>query len=118
LLLATPLILSTSALAAIALVTAGFALIAVVNAAGASLLANETPAGQATTMTGNQASNAAGWAIGGSLGGLLIALGGYSALGWSTLGACLIAGLVIWVSRPRALARRALEAPPVVGEPG
>jgi predicted MFS family arabinose efflux permease len=116
LVLAAALLFPVSALAASALATAGFALIAAVNSAGASLLASETPAGQATTMTGNQASNVAGWAIGSSLGGLLIALGGYDALGWSTLVACLIAGLVIWVSRPRPIRQTALATPPIAGE--
>jgi predicted MFS family arabinose efflux permease len=109
--MAAPLLLPLNALAAVALVTAGLTAIAAVNAAGATVLASETPAGQATTMTVNQASNVAGWAIGGSLGGLLIALGGYDALGWSTLAACLIGGLVIWVARPRLDPRAALAGP-------
>jgi DHA1 family inner membrane transport protein len=108
LVLAVPLLAPLTALATVALVTAGFTAIAAVNSAGATVLASETPAGQATTMTAYQASNVAGWAIGGSVGGLLLAFGGYGALGWGALASCLIAGLVIWVSRPRLATRPVL----------
>src|SRR5262249_112914 len=63
-------------LAAVAEATLAFAAIAITNVASTTLLANETRAGYATTMTFNQSLNGAGWAIGSSLGGLLIALGG------------------------------------------
>ena len=54
-------------------------------------------------MTGNSAANGAGWAVGGSLGGVLIALGGYETLGWSIVVSCLIASYIVWLSRPCAL---------------
>ena len=46
-----------------------------------TLLAAETPAGQATTMVLNGACLGLGTALGGGLGGLLLAAGGYPALG-------------------------------------
>jgi predicted MFS family arabinose efflux permease len=109
--MAAPLLVPLSALAVVALVTAGFTAIAVVNSAGVTVLASETPAGQATTMTASQASNVAGWAIGGSLGGLVLAFGGYGALGWSSLLVSLVAGFVIWVTRPRLAVRPVLASP-------
>ena len=117
LVMAAPMIFPLGALVAIAMVTAGFTVIAIVNTAGTTVLASLTPAGYATTMTGNQAANVAGWAAGGSVGGLLIALGGYGALGWSTLVAGVVAGLVVWLVRPRPTSRKIAALPPVVGDP-
>jgi predicted MFS family arabinose efflux permease len=95
-----PLIIPTGPIPAILSISAGFGFIAVVNSTSTAELAVDSPAGQATTMTGNTAANGAGWAIGGSLGGLLVALGGYTALGWSIVAVCLIAAWVSWATRP------------------
>lgn len=62
-----------------------------------TLLANTTPAGQATTMSLNAAFFGVGSAAGGAVGGGLIALGGYNALalglaGFALLSAGLMAG--------------------------
>ena len=78
-----------------------------------ALLAAETPAGRGTTMALNSALFAAGSAIGGAAGGLLVTLGGYALLGTILPLATLAAALLAWRPRPMlglALARRWLAA--------
>ena len=63
----------------------------------ATLLADETPAGAATTMVLNGSVYNLGTAAGAALGGLLIALGGYGALGIGLPAFALVAGLLVLV---------------------
>ena len=64
------------------------------------LLTSQSPAGRATTLTLNSAALCLGMALGGSLGGLLLTLGGYEMVGVGSLAWLLVAaGLVAW-SRP------------------
>jgi DHA1 family putative efflux transporter-like MFS transporter len=89
--------------AVLALTFLGF----VVNGVGSvtlnALLLSETPAGRATTMSLNGSAQSLGSAVGSSLGGLLLAVGGYGAIGVGIplLGAA--AAAVVWLSRPGAM---------------
>ena len=86
---------------AIGLAACGTLLLGMVEATAMTLLIDESPTGRATTMTANQSANSLGTAIGGAAGGLLLATGGYPALG---LGIPIFAAgavLVLWASRPR-----------------
>ena len=67
----------------------------------------ETPAGRATTMTLNSAAMSLGTALGGMLGGVALALGGYTALGVCAPLFPLVGAGIIWWSRPRAVRPRA-----------
>ncbi len=86
---------------AIGLAAGGTRLLGLVEAAAMTLLIPESPAGRATTMTANQSANSLGTAVGGAVGGLLLATGGYSALGLGIPIFAAAAVLVLWVSRPR-----------------
>ncbi len=99
LLLAGSLLLALSVVGLVATATLGYLAIAVVNTAATTLLAAGKSTGRATALTIYQSSNNAGWAIGSSLGGLLISLGSYPALGYgvSVFGAT--AALSAWVFR-------------------
>ncbi len=66
-----------------------------------TLLAGETPAGQATTMVLNASIFSLGSAASGALGGLLLALGGYRALGLGLPVFALAAVPLVWPPRPR-----------------
>jgi predicted MFS family arabinose efflux permease len=112
LLLAGLVVLPLGPVAAVAQATIAFAALAVGNVASTTLLANETRAGYATTMTFNQSLNGAGWAIGSSLGGLLIALGGYGALGIGILVTGTASAVLAWRSAPREEVARVAALPP------
>ena len=79
--LAAPLLLPVGPAAAIGLLIVNCLLGSTGGVIGTLLLVSETPGGRATTLTLNQAGMSLGTALGSSLGGLLIALGGYGALG-------------------------------------
>lgn len=66
----------------------------------ATILANETPVGQATTMVLSRAVLGLGGALGAAAGGLLLELSGYPALGVLYLLAALSAAALVW-ARPR-----------------
>jgi predicted MFS family arabinose efflux permease len=83
---AAALLLPLPAPAAVGLLAVGVALMAVANAAVPTLLAEETPAGRATTMALNGAAMSLGGALGASVGGLLLATAGYGGLGLGALG--------------------------------
>lgn len=61
-----------------------------------TLVSNETPAGQATTLVVNEALFGAGAATGAAIGGALIALGGFSALGLGMPVFALLAAAAVW----------------------
>ena len=86
---------------AIGLAAGGTLLLGIVEATAMTLLITESPAGRATTMTANQSANSLGTAVGGAVGGLLLATGGYPALGLGIPIFAAAAVLVLWVSRPR-----------------
>jgi predicted MFS family arabinose efflux permease len=72
---------------------------------GTLLLVGETPGGRATTLTLNQAGMSLGTALGSSLGGLLLALGGYAALGVGVPLLGLASAALVWLSRPENAGR-------------
>jgi len=76
----------------------------VADVAEPSLLAAETPTGHATTMTFEGVTMSAGSGIGSSLGGILLALSGYPAMGAGVILFCFIAALLVWQIRPRVAA--------------
>jgi predicted MFS family arabinose efflux permease len=82
--------------ASVALMAASSVMLGIGEVATNTLLLDETPAGKATTMTLNQAINSLGGAAGASLGGLLLATGGYSSLGLSALAGFVAAALIAW----------------------
>ena len=71
------------------------------NVAGMTLVAGESPTGRATTMTPYQTGQALGVAAGSALGGLLLAVGSYPALGLGAPLLGLAAALLVWQARPR-----------------
>jgi predicted MFS family arabinose efflux permease len=69
--------------------------------ATSTLLTEETPAGRATTMVLNRSAISLGTALGSAVGGLLLAVSGYGALGLSALAWCCAgAGLTWWSGAP------------------
>lgn len=68
-----------------------------------TLVANETPAGQGTTMVLNESIFALGAAIGAASGGLLIEVGGFRALGLGMPVFALLAAVSVWRPGPAAL---------------
>jgi predicted MFS family arabinose efflux permease len=98
---AAALVAPVGPIAAIGLAAGGTLLLGIVEAAAMTLLITESPAGRATTMTANQAANSLGTAVGGAVGGLLLATGGYPALGLGIPIFAAAAVLVLWASRPR-----------------
>ena len=98
------LVVPMPAVAAVALLTLGALAHTVGTVGTAVLLVAESPAGRATTMTGNSAGMSFGTACGGALGGLALALADYPAVGllslaWMTAGAA-----PVWLSWPRGIA--------------
>lgn len=91
--LALPAVLALNAL--------GAAMMGVANVTATLLLARESPAGRATTMTANQAAFSLGSAAGSAVGGLLLARSGYAAIAAVVPAFCLVAALLVWSCRPR-----------------
>jgi predicted MFS family arabinose efflux permease len=100
--LAASMTLPIGPAAVIAAITVSFVIGGVGHVSRTTLLADESPAGRATTMSLSQTAVNAGNALGSSLGGLLLALAGYSAIGLGALVCSIIATLLIWFSRARA----------------
>jgi predicted MFS family arabinose efflux permease len=101
LLLGLALLLPIGALSSVALLAFGVLLLGLGSTATSALLADETPTGQATALALNVSAMNLGTALGASLGGALLVISGYAALGcWSTLCA-LGAGALVWQTRPR-----------------
>lgn len=75
-----------------------------VDAANAALLSAEAPGGRATAMTLNQSAQSFGTAAGSALGGLLLASGGYGALGLGLPPFIAAAVACLWLSRRRVAA--------------
>jgi predicted MFS family arabinose efflux permease len=105
---ATVLLFPVPTLTAAGLLVLCVVLMAVCNVATPTLLANETPAGRATTMALNGSATGLGTALGAGLGGVLLAVGGYSALGLSALAWCAASAALVWWSRPGHVAAPAV----------
>ena len=99
--MAGPILLALPIPAVFALTGLGAAMMGSANVTVTLLLARESPAGRATTMTVNQAAFSVGSAAGSALGGLLLALSGYRAIAASVPAFCLVAAALVWLCRPR-----------------
>ncbi len=108
------LLLPLNAIAAAVLIMLATVLNGIADVTEPSLLAAETPTGHATTMTLGGVTMSGGAGIGSSLGGILLALGGYPAMGAGMLLFCLTAATLIWRVRSRVAAET--EAPPQQAE--
>jgi MFS transporter, DHA1 family, multidrug resistance protein len=97
---------------AVAFVVAITLLIGVTMTILTNLIAEESPCGAATTMVLNISVIGFGGALGAGYGGLLIGLGGYTALGIGTLPFAFISALLVW--KP---ARSASRSAPVLHSP-
>jgi MFS transporter, DHA1 family, multidrug resistance protein len=95
------LLLSMGAIAAAVLFMLATVVNGVSDVAEPSLLAVETPTGHATTMTFHGVTVSGGAGIGSSLGGILLALGGYPTMGVGVILFCFVAALLVWQLRPR-----------------
>ena len=79
------------------------------------LLTAESPAGRATTLTLNGSANSLGIALGGALGGLLLALGDYPALGLGALALGAASAALTWWWRTPTLPTALPVSPPTTG---
>ena len=95
------LLLPLPALAAVALMAAGWLMHGLIMVSTVVLLVGQSPAGRATTLTLYGAAMNLGVALGASLGGLALARAGYGALGLCTLALPLVAAVLVWCGRPR-----------------
>lgn len=93
--------LTVIGLIGLASATGGFGYVALV-----TLVSSDSPAGQGTTMSLNSAMLQAGSALGGLFGGLLVALGGYAALGLGLMGFAYVATVLVWRPAPGTLFAR------------
>lgn len=109
--LAAAMALPIGSIAVIAAVTVAFTFSGVGFVARTTLLADESPAGRTTTLALSQVAANVGMALGSSIGGVLLAVAGYSAIGLWALVSSVIATLLIWFSRPRSPIAEPDEAP-------
>ncbi len=100
-LMGSSLLLPLPALATVVLSTLGVLANGASNVATVVLLTGVAPTERATTLTLNGSAMSLGAALGGAGGGLMLAVGGYAALGSSSLGLALAAAGVVWWSRNR-----------------
>ena len=77
-----------------------------------TLLASETPAGRGTTMIFQGVLFNLGGAAGGAIGGLLIAFGGYGALGIGLPCFAIGSALCVWTPRPRRASEALIDVYP------
>jgi predicted MFS family arabinose efflux permease len=98
---AAAMIPSLPAVGVVALVSLAMVLNGMYGVPSLMVLNAESPAGRATTMTLNSSAMYLGTALGGVVGGITLALGGYAALGFVAPIFPLTAAAVIWLSRPR-----------------
>jgi DHA1 family L-arabinose/isopropyl-beta-D-thiogalactopyranoside export protein-like MFS transporter/DHA1 family inner membrane transport protein len=94
------LMLPLPALAAVALMAAGWLMHGMIMVSTVVLLVGQSPAGRATTLTLYGAAMNLGVALGAALGGLVLAQAGYVALGLCTLALPLVAAVLGWGGRP------------------
>jgi predicted MFS family arabinose efflux permease len=93
------LLLPLPAPVAVALLTLGMVAQGLSNVGAIILLSSGAPTGRATALTVNGSAASLAGALGGGLGGLLLAVGGYLTLGWCVLILALTAAGVVWWSR-------------------
>jgi predicted MFS family arabinose efflux permease len=105
-LMGSALVLPLPALLTVALLTLAMLANGASNVATVALLSGVAPTGRATALTLNGSAMSLGTALGGSVGGLLLAVGGYPTLGAGSLVLALAAAGVVWWSRSREASRR------------
>ena len=101
LVLLNPVVPGLPLLLVLVLSGAGSLMMGIANVTVTLLLGRESPAGRATTMTANQAAFSLGSASGGALGGLMLALSGYTAIALCIPALCCVAAALVWFCRPR-----------------
>jgi predicted MFS family arabinose efflux permease len=99
--LACAMILPLPGAAVVAVVSVAMVLHGMYGVPSLMVLNAESPAGRATTMTLNSSALYLGTALGGVIGGIMLTLGGYVALGYVAPIFPLIGSAIIWLSRPR-----------------
>ena len=112
-LLGAALLLPLPAWSVITLQALNAGLMSVTIVATTLLLTAESPAGRGTTLTLNGSANSLGIALGGALGGLLLVLGDYPALGLGALVLGSTSAALAWWSRSRSIP--VLATPPAIG---
>ena len=106
------LFLPIPALATVAVATIGLIANGASNVATVVLLTHAAPTARATTLTVNGSAMSLGSALGGALGGLLLATGGYSLLGVGTLVLGTTSAVIVsWWSRTRKVSAPGSAAP-------
>jgi predicted MFS family arabinose efflux permease len=95
------LILSLPAVATITLIAAGWLTHGLVMVATVVLLVDSSPAGRAATLTLNSSAQSFGWAVGAGIGGIVLAVSGYVALGFCTVVLPLASALLVSPNRGR-----------------
>jgi DHA1 family inner membrane transport protein len=108
LLLACAMILPLPGLAVVAVVSLAMVMHGMYGVPNLLVLSAEAPVGRATTMTLNNSAISLATALGGMLGGVILTIGGYSALGVCAPIFPLAGAAIIWWSRPRAASPVAL----------
>lgn len=93
-------VLWTATLVALGAIAGGLGFVSLI-----TMVSSESPAGQGTTMSLNSAMFMLGSSFGGFFGGILIAFGGYGALGTGLLGFSLLSTSLVW--QPWLVVRRA-----------
>lgn len=116
LLVAAAFLLPLPAWPAMALIITGMAANGVGTVLITLILSAEAPGGRATTLTLNGSLYSAGIALGSSLGGLLLVVGDYRALGAGILALLIGAAGLIWWSRPEPVIVPAPAVSPVIGD--
>lgn len=99
--LGTAALLAAGPLVATAALTLGAFFAGGADAATATLLTRDAPGGRATAMTLNGSAQSLGWALGSSLGGLLLAIGGFAAIGAAVPVFGLLAAVLLVERHPR-----------------
>lgn len=97
--LASGLVLPLAAWAAVGAIALGTLLHGLTQVASALLLSQETPAGHAATMTLRGSAQSLGAAVGSALGGVLLPLASFSALGVAALLCCVGGAALAWQLR-------------------
>jgi DHA1 family inner membrane transport protein len=112
LLMAAGLTLPVPGAVAVGLMTLAGVMAGVRQVASSTLLTEETPAGRATTMVLNRSAISLGTALGSAMGGLLLAVSGFGALGLSALLCCCASAGLVWWSRSRLLSQPVVASAP------
>ena len=113
-LMGAALLLPFPSLVTVTVLTVGMLANGASNVGAVSLLSAVAPTERATALALNGSAVSLGAALGGAVGGLLLAVGGYSTLGWGSFGLALVAAVVVWWSPgrevlPQASVGRAVE---------